>query len=353
MIARLVLGLSFASLLVACSPAPAPAAAPRHPTPYDDPQPAPRASDPSVGALEDWPKQARVGEGRGPGLFLGPESNAPSFGFLSEGVALEIAGLPERGRIPVRVRSGMRVRGYFPMQRLEAVVLQRGRIRDTPIYVGPSDRVRVLGGAGGGRTLVSVTPRLVSTEGVPVALPSYEGSFPAVGLGADVMPGAEPVPGTPIVIRGEAPVQVYDSPGGRLLVTLPPAATFTGYEVRRDGGMSAVLLGDGPYLAGYVSITPITSTPKQKPAPRGFAAAGVPERIRENAEGSPLFRVAAGTRVTFDGVTIASVDELGWAWEIVRYDETGEVDVLVAVDDAVAVRGMVPVESLRPPAASP
>jgi hypothetical protein len=352
MIAHVSVSLSFALLLAACAPAPAPAAAPRHPTPYDDPSPAPRASDPSAGALEDWPKQARAGEGRGPGLFLGPESNSPSIGFLSEGVPLEIAGLPDRGRIPVRVRSGMRVRGYFPMQRLEALVLQRGRIRDTPVYVGPSDRVRILGGAGGGRTHVSVTPRLVSTEGVPVALPSYEGSFPAVGLGADVMPGAEAVPGTPIAIRGDAPVHVYESPGGRLLVTLPAAATFTGYEVRRDEGMSAVLLGDGPYLAGYVSVTPIAAAPRPRPAPRAFTAAGVPERIRDDAEGRPLFRVAAGTRVTFDGVTIASVDELGWAREIVRYGETGEADVFVAVDEAVAVRGMVPVDSLRP-ASSP
>jgi hypothetical protein len=350
MILRVWSGLWIAMGLTACAPPPA-AVAPRSsppPAAYDtQPQP----TEPGVGNLEDWPAHALVGEGRGPGLFLGPDASAPAIGYLSEGVSIELAGLPERGRIAVRVRSGMRVRGYFPLQRLEAAVLQRGRIRDTPVYVGPSDRVRVLGAAGGGRTRVSVTPRLVSSEGVTVALPSYEGSFPAVGLGADVPRGAEAVPGARVAIRSDAPTQVFESPGGRVLVTLPASATFTGYEVRRDAGMSAVLLGDGPYLAGYVAVEPVAAAPPAPPTPRSFSTAEVPARIKDDAEGRPLLRVAPGTRVVFDGVTIASVDQLGWAREIVRYDEHDEVDVFVAVDEAVAVRGIVPVGSLTASAA--
>jgi hypothetical protein len=336
--------------LTACAPPPAPAA-PRSVPPQSLYDTQPQPPEPGVGSLEDWPAQALVGEGRGPGLFLGPEPSAPAIGYLSEGVPIELAGLPERGRVAVRVRSKMRVRGYFPVQRLEAAVLQRGRIRDTPVYVGPSDRVRVLGAAGGGRTRVSVTPRLVSSEGVAVALPSYEGSFPAVGLGADVPRGAEAVPGTRVAIRSDAPIQVFESPGGRVLATLPASATFTGYEVRRDAGMSAVLLGDGPYLAGFVAVEPVAATPSPPRSPRSFSTADVPTRIKEDADGRPLFRVTPGTRVVFDGVTIASVDQFGWAREIVRYDELGEVDVFVAVDEAVAVRGIVPVGSLKASAA--
>lgn len=306
------------------------------------------AHEPLAGDREGWPLSAIVGPGRGPGLFLGPEEGAPAIGYLSEGVPIEIAGPSERGRVPVRVRSGMRVRGHFPAHRLEARVLQRGRIRDTPVYVGPSDVVRIVGAAGGGRTRVSVTPRIVSEEGAEMALPSYEGSFPAAGLGADPHPSAPSVPGAAITLRSSSPIQVFESPGGRLLVTLPGGQTFRGFEVRRDGGMSAVLLGEGPYLAGYVSEQPVAaSAPPRRSAPR-FESEGVPERVRRDPGERPLVRIEAGTRVSFDGVTIASVDRAGWAREISRYEETGEVDVFVAVDDAVAVRGMVPIEAVSP-----
>lgn len=340
------LSFVFAFGLAACAttpaPAPAPASEPAQVT-HAAPQPSSDAS------LEDWPELALVGEGRGPSLYLGAESSAPPVGYVSPGVVVEIAGPPDRGRLPVRIRSGMRVRGYFPVHRLDAIVLQRGRIRDTPVYVGPGDRVRVLGPAGGGRTHVSASPKLVSAEGWVVSLPTFEGSYPAIGLGAEAAAGADAVPGTPVILRGDQPIPVYDAPGGRLLATLPAFATFPGYEVRRDSGHSAVLLGEGPYLAGYVTVVPAPApAPSSKREAPSFETHDVPRRIRDDADGKPLHRVAAGTRVTFDGVTIASVDRPGWATEIRRYAETGEVDVFVAVDDAVAVRGMVPADALTP-----
>ena len=57
---------------------------------------------------------------------------------------------------------------------------------------------------------------------------------------------------------------------------------------------------------------------------------------------------AAGTEVIFDGRVIARLNQPGWARELRRFAAYQQSDVFIAVDDAVAVRGLVSVNALQP-----
>jgi hypothetical protein len=70
----------------------------------------------------------------------------------------------------------------------------------------------------------------------------------------------------------------------------------------------------------------------------------VPERLAAE-DTRPLWKVPAGTRLRFDDSVIAVFETDGWAREMNRYD-TGEVDVFVAIDNTVAIRGMARAEDL-------
>ena len=84
----------------------------------------------------------------------------------------------------------------------------------------------------------------------------------------------------------------------------------------------------------------------------GVAASSsdLPARIAAEQE-RPLWSVAPGTRVRFDGRVIGLVRENGFARELHRYDQSGETDVFVAVDDTLAIRGMVRTADLVAPPA--
>jgi hypothetical protein len=318
--------------------APAPAAEPA--------APAPAAATTDASA---FPAELVAGPGSGePALFLGAAPDAAAIGYVSEGVVLEIAGGPEGDRIPVRIRGGMRVRGYFPLARLSAVVTHRGRVGGTPLYVGPNDRVHVIGPgdeAGTMRIEGQVTLRPGGPEG-----PSFTGTFPVQGLGAHevgVTPESD-APGTFQRLPAGQTFPVYDRPGGAVVYTIP--ALDPGLVVRvaaqRDG-WNAVLVGLGPYIAGYAqaTVTPAEAPPRAAhPAPPA-SSGGVPQRLTEETQ-LPLYRLPAGIRIRFDGATIAALDREGYARELARYEQTHEVDVFVAVDDAVAVRGMISADDL-------
>lgn len=304
----------------------------------------------------ELPPTARITEGRGPSLYLGPDAGSPAFGYLTAGVVVELAGELEGSRVLARVRGGMRVRGYVPVHRLEFLSLTRGRVRDTPVYLGGGDPVKLLGYADEpGRVRVAVSPAIVSREGARVNVPRYEGSFPVAALGGEAPDHPPALPGRPILIRAEHALPVFDETGSERLLTLPPNHHFEAYEVRRDEGRIAILLGSGPYLAGYLHHGEIIADPSPRTpphatkerAPANAARGELPERIRRDESSGPLRRVKPATRVAFDGVTIASIDAPAYAREMARYVETGEVDVFVAVDDQVAIRGMIPADAIE------
>ncbi len=117
-----------------------------------------------------------------------------------------------------------------------------------------------------------------------------------------------------------------------------------------QGDWKGVRVGVGPYLVGFVNVA---LTPGQVPhggALSGGSHAGpgeVPERLRADND-KPLWRLPAGTRIRFNGVTTAILEQPGFARELHRYNRYHQVDVFAAVDDQVAVRGMVRFEDLQP-----
>jgi hypothetical protein len=102
----------------------------------------------------------------------------------------------------------------------------------------------------------------------------------------------------------------------------------------------------GPFLVGFVQGTLEPSTVEALGArPTRREATGIPARIAN--ETGALFRVAAGTHVLFYGEDVATLRRDGWAREL-SPRQGDQADVYVAVDDGVAIRGVVPVSSLTP-----
>ena len=296
---------------------------------------------------ERWPREFVAGPGTGPALFLHQGSDAPALGYVSERVAFSIAGLPENGRVPVRIRSGLKVRAWLSTTRLAQIVQRRGKIRDTAAYVGPGDVVRILGpDIDPDRMRVEVMPRYGDALGTALA-----GTFPTIGLSAEPPTDAEGLSmGETRSLPEGREVPLYERPRGEVIARLPALTPPIRVEVLRERGeWKGVRVGDGPYLVGYVDseLGPEPAPPAEQPA-----SDDVPRRLQAEAD-KPLWRLAEGTRVRFDGRTVAILDAEGWGREMNRYENTGEVDLFVAVDDEVAVRGMVRIADLQPVAEEP
>jgi hypothetical protein len=336
-------------------------------------------------------------EGTGPALYLGPEPDAPALGYVSEGVALRLEGPPRDGRVPVRIEGGLKVRAWLTTARLGAVVVRGGRVRGAPVSLDVGDRVVVREVGDGGLVRVEVRPRVGDAR-----LGPFHGWYPAarldrgvpgVGAAAEARGGPGPGGATAAGDAGGPPrgaargemrtlvagreTRVLSRPGGHVLATLLPAAAPVPAEVVRERGeLAAVRIGSGPKLLGWVeraalgppaqavasgtaggpgagggtsgdgpgTASPAIASPATDPAAgtdvgARVGATYVAERL-QNEAGLPLLRVRAGARVRFDGRVVGVLTRPGLAREMRRHPQ-GEVDVFVAVDDDVALRGMV------------
>lgn len=176
----------------------------------------------------------------------------------------------------------------------------------------------------------------------------FVGTFPMEHL-ADHPPedDAEGVtPGDCYRLPAGQTVPMYERPGGEPVANLPPSDPgMTVTVLRARGDWYGVRAGFGPYLTGYVQGN-LTACGGDAPAPEPMVPASDGDRpYWMGQESGPLHRVAAGTRVRFHGRTIARLRSQGWARELGRQDG-GMVDVFVAVDEDVALRGLVPEDSL-------
>ena len=312
-------------------------------------------TDPSVGSAVAAelpgavPPVLLAGPGTGPALFLGPNPSDAAVGYISPDVPFELAGPISGTRVPVRVQGAMTVELHVSASRLAARVLRGGRVRGTPVSVGVGNLVRVLGPADEARrTRIAVTPVLADPR-LRDGLGTWEGTFPVVGLGADASTA------TPTLAEGTTrrlpaiEVGLYEAPGGPLVYTLPALSPGLTVElVHDDGPWHAVRVGSGPYLVGFVQadLIPAAAT-MVPPSGAGRSGAALPQRISDESA-HPLFRVPAGTEVIFDGRVIARLNQPGWARELRRFAAYQQSDVFIAVDDAVAVRGLVSVNALQP-----
>jgi hypothetical protein len=293
-----------------------------------------------------------AGPGSGPALYLGPEPEAPAIGYVSPGVPLRIKSAPTSGRIRVLIAGGLMVRGWLPLERLAGRVQKRGRVPNTPAYLGPNDVVGIAEEADRRELMrLRVTPRLrqgITTE-------PFEGIFPAARIGDDAVDPKNvegPTPGTRMELPADTAVPLYDKPGGEVVVTLPALDPPLVVSVLRERGQwKGVRAGIGPYVVGFVNA-PLTATervPADADPVLGSISPvdGQPDRI-EAESSRPLHRLPKGTKIKFTDTTIAQLAEEGWAREMNRFEDTGEADVFVAVDNRAAVRGLVDISALQP-----
>jgi hypothetical protein len=307
------------------------------------------------------PKQLLSGESHAPALFIGSDPSAPVVGFISKDVTVDVAGPSVAGRVPVRVRGALLVRGFVPETLLALRAQRHGKVRGTPVYLGPNDPVMVLGeDREQGRLKVRVMPKV---DGVN--LPAFEGSFPTVGIAAQPVENAEAPPaGTPHMLPAGTPLALYAQPEGAFITELPAREEQLPVEVlNKEGVWSAVRVGNGPYLVGYTSAYLAPTTPEelakyaqtkrakavaaQTEQTRGAGqAAEIPTRLV--SESGELKRIAAGAAVSFGDKVFAKLQKPGFARVLATYP-SGEADALIAVDDDVAVRGLVRGSDLSAP----
>jgi hypothetical protein len=297
------------------------------------------------------PDQVLSGATEAPALYLGTSATAPVVGFLGQDVLLDVLGPPETGRVPVRVHGALSVQAYVPASLLQLRTQRRGRLRGTPVYLGPGDAVLVVGaGEKADRLRVRAAPRMGD-----LILPAFEGTYPVVGLAPrqpapDVAPPPE---GEAYVVPVNTALALHDNPNGKLTVVIPAQTEPVPARVlgERDGWF-AVRVGDGPYLVGYTNAQ-LQRVATEAPAPAVAAAAvtgsELPRRLaRETGE---LKRVSSGAKISFGGRVIAKLAKEGYARVLAVYPN-GEADALVAVDDSVAVRGLLNTADLVPPPAA-
>jgi len=294
---------------------------------------------------EDWPRVLVIGPGVGPALYLGNAENAPAVGYLNPGVRVRLESAPVNGRIEVLVAGALATKGWVPLSRVAAYAQHRGRVEGTRAYLAPGDLVGILGPAEEeGQMRVEVRPWMGGANFVG----PFVGTFPAEHL-ADRPPegDAEGVtPGDCYRLPAGQTVPIYERPGGEPVANLPaadPGMTVTVLRARND--WYGVRAGFGPYLTGYVQGS-LTACQGAAPAPEPMVPSGEGDRpYWMSQESGNLHRVAEGTRIRFHGRTIARLRSQGWARELGRQDG-GMVDVFVAVDEDVALRGLVPEDSL-------
>jgi hypothetical protein len=327
-------------------------------------------SEPTRNAKERAATSATLPEGRlpgvlstnrgdGPALFLSSDPKAPAFGYVGDDVRVDLLTGVENGRVRVQTAGAMKVRGYIPVERLAARALRRGRVKGTPTYLAPGNVVGVRGAEGPWLT-VAVRPGSRRLEQSGVVLPMFTGRFPAefVSGGLGHLAAEPPRSGFRVRLPSDAPTEVFERPGGALLATIPAMTPPLEAALLKDEGeWKGIRFGDGPYLVGFVKVA-LSPVPEAAP-PRAedlapMTTKGLPARLRVDAD-KPLWRVRAGARVRFGDVTVAKLEDAGYARELGRYP-SGDVDAFVAVDEGVAVRGVVSeddLEALTPPPYAP
>lgn len=299
-------------------------------------------------AAAGWPSVLISRAGDGPALYAGSDEGAPAFGYLSEGVRLRLDSAPINGRINVTVGGSVVVHGWVPLSRMMAYTTERGRIDGTPIFLGANDPVGLVAAGSGDTVEVELRARL-GREGAADIGP-FVGSIPVSWLAdrpaADGDDGLDA--GTPMRLPATAEVGLYDRPNGSVIVTLPVLdPPLTVVSLRERNGWHGVRVGVGPFLVGYVHAELEPSSAEAigtRPAPATIGEPdGTPARIAMEEDGT-LVRVDSGTRIRFYGEEVARLRAQGWGRELGRDGE--EVDAFIAVDDGVAVRGIVPADAV-------
>jgi hypothetical protein len=320
----------------------------------------PRPEAPAERTQVDWPGALIVADAAGPVLFRRSAPSSRGFAWIAAGMPIVPRGAVERGRVRVLVDGPVSVRGWMAVDRLEGIVVSRGRVRGTPLYVVPGDSVRLLE-VRGSTAMVEGRAQL-GLPGVGTS-EAFRGTFPISSLGAEARgSGVGPSGGRAISLRNVR--ALYGEPNGEVVWEIPQSATALPATVlREDGEWLGVRIGLGPYLVGYVPRSALGSSRKkdlfssevidpwaddgdEEPEPEHGAPSGpqLPPMLAEAAV-RPVWRIREGARVRVDGATVALFRESGRAVELSRAGS--EVVVLAAVDETVTVQGTVRAQDLE------
>ena len=287
-----------------------------------------------------YPTKMLSGPGEGPALFLHDTADSPALGYLSAGVPMKLGSLPSGGRVLVKIGGKIKVRAWLPVDRLALRVQKRGRVSGTPTYVGPGDLLVVRGPSDAETLRVTVLPNFEAED-----VQAYDGTFPRASLNAEPTdPDAKPLnPGTAGRLPKGKSVDLYNKPDGNVVATIKGTTEGARVSVLKESGeWKGVRAGRGPYLVGYIKETVQPFQEQMLPK------SNIPERLQADAS-AKLWRLKNGARIRFEGKTVGIVSsESAMAREINRYPESNEVDVFVASDDDLAIRGMVAEADLIP-----
>jgi hypothetical protein len=284
----------------------------------------------------------------GAALFAGPNDKRTPVGYARD-AEVDIVRDARTELVEVRVRGPLEVQGFAPADQLYLRVQRRGQLRGSGAYLAPGNKVRIIG--------PGEKPSRVQVEAQPVvngsSLPALVGTFPLEGLLATAPPtGAEgPETGRPHSLGAGLPMALHDGAGGALMMVLPPQPRPVLVEVLfEEQGWRAVRVGDGPYLAGFTQA-PIVESPRPAAAPPPLLPPTDNVPLALQREPGELMGLLAGTEVRFDGRVLGRLSQPGFARVLHRHPN-GEVDVFAAVDDHVAIRGLVQHDRLQKLAAS-
>ena len=299
-------------------------------------EPAPRPAD--------WPRVAVIAPGTQPALYLNHLTNAPALGYVNPGVRIRIDSAPMNGRVKATIAGQLPTRAWVPLSRVALYAQRKGRVQGTRGYVGTNDLVSLVEPGADGTMRVQVFPWFGGGE----FLGPFHGTLPLDQLGDRPFEG-EPEAlsaGQCYQLPADTPVPIHESPSSDPIAELPSLDPPLSVIVLRErDGWFGVRAGYGPYITGYVqgALTPCAG---ELPPPTPIVPASDGERPYWMArEDGALYRVAAQTPITFGGNIIARLSVDGWARELGR-QEGGQVDAFVAVDNNLALRGLVPASAL-------
>jgi len=217
--------------------------------------------------------------------------------------------------------------------------------------VGPGNLVTVLGPGDSPDTMrIAVEPRL--SDGTRIG--PFVGTFAIDALGVTDPPAdaAAPSTGAYHVLPANREVEVFDRRDGSVITTLPARPNGLVVQVVRDrDGWKGVRIGSGPYISGWINVP--TAATATGTGVEGGAHQGIPQRIQRDVRDRPLWRIADRARVRFPTVenpnyTFGILAAQGYAIELARHESEGRIDAFIAVDDDIAIRGLVDIDQLTP-----
>lgn len=296
-----------------------------------------------------------------PAIYLGPSLTSVAFGYASAGVRVRVDGQLECDRVKVTYANDLSVKGYLPVSRMRVFAKERRRLEGTPTYIAKGDELSLVRVLPGDMLEVEVRPEIGGSE----FLGPYVTQLPVSMITGDKPTGADPDLRAGKIAKLTQTTAVYDRPGGQAIATLRARANPVDAHhvviLKEENGFYGVRVGYGPYLIGYIAQSQPGVELLGQEGVLGYGIQGglqqeIPPRIEQ--ESGTLVRVRAETRVRFFDQTVAKLKKEGYARVIA--DHGNKLDVFVAIDDRLAVRGLVPRDSVislqpsvQPAAAAP